>query len=118
MSESFRSHSSSLVLHVSLALRCNDAFDECPNARQPTLDIRNRQVEFFRQASERFDPMRWDLKWRGPVVSAAGTKNRLARFTHARVVGDEFLHEQQVDQIAEAFVALASPGRQVTPCSF
>lgn len=55
--------------------------------------------------------MRWHVE-RGPVVRAAGMEDRLARVTKTCVVDDQFLHKQQINQIAEAFVAFARSRRQ------
>ena len=95
-----------------MPLRADDPFDERPHTCHPSFGISNRQIEVSCKPSEWFDPIRRHRQWRRPNVRAPAPKDRLAGFAQYPVIGDQFLHEQEVNEVAKAFIAPACSWRQ------
>jgi len=93
-------------------LGVDDPLDERPDSHHAGAGIGHRQVEIPRKARERFAPMLRYFKARRPVVGATVAKHGLACGSQPAVISDEFLHEQEIDQIAESIIALSWPWRK------
>jgi hypothetical protein len=62
--------------------------------------------------------MRLNFEHWWPLMRPSGAKDNLARFVQARVVTDERLHQQKVDQVLEALVLFPGEGGNGMPCNF
>ena len=84
------------------------------------LDARDFEAKFCGKTRKRLGPMRRRVvQRRGPGMSRASAKHHLAGLSDGgRVVGDECLEEQQVDEVAEAVIALAGARRERQPMEF